>query len=71
MRAPPHKIQNPNQSKSKHLYYTRKIVHKGISPLRIHKGNISSKLDLTPLIVIPSPTPPIINQKLMASSKEV
>ena len=61
MRGPPHKVQNPNQSKTKHLHYTRKTVHKGLSRLRIHngighlrihKGNISSKLDLTPLIVI-------------------
>ena len=69
MRGPPHKVQNPNQSKTKHLHYTRKTVHKGLSRLRIHKGNISSQLDLTSLIVIHPIW--IINQKLMASVKEV
>ena len=43
MRGPPHKIQNTDQSKTKHLHYLKRTVH---------KGNIPSKLDSTPLIVI-------------------
>ena len=52
MRGPPHKIQNTNQSKTKHFHYTRGTVHKGIGYLRINKGNISAKLDSAPLIII-------------------
>ena len=43
MRGPPHKIQNIDQSKTKHLHNTRRVLHKGIGCLRIHYGNISSK----------------------------
>ena len=36
MRGPPHKIQNIDQSKTKHLHNTRRVLHKGIGCLRIH-----------------------------------
>ena len=52
MRGLPYKIQDIDQSKSKCLHYTKRIAHKGIGRLRIHRGNISSKPDSTPPIVI-------------------
>ena len=52
MKGLPHKIQNINQSKTKHHLHTKRTIHKNISHLRIDKGNISSKPNSTPLIVI-------------------
>ena len=52
IRGPSHKIQNTDQSKPNHLHHTKRTIDKGIGRLRIQKGNISSKLDSTSLIVI-------------------
>ena len=37
MRGPSHKLQNIDQSKTKHLHYTSRTIHKGIGRLSIYR----------------------------------